>query len=74
MWKQQLAKSVRLGFLLFVLLVFAGLGSQRHLIAGADLSDITLAMVCVIAAISPVFITMGTLMADDDSEACCRQG
>ena len=68
MWKQNLAKRVRLGFLLFVLLVFAGIGSQRHLLLGAEAKDIALALGCVVCAISPVFLTMGTLLKDDDAE------
>lgn len=68
MWKQTVAKSVRLGFLLFVLLVFAGIGSQSHLLEGVAPLDIALALTCVIVAISPVFITMGALMAPDKIE------
>lgn len=50
------------------MLVFAGIGSQRHLIQGAASSDIALALGCVVFAISPVFITMGTLLKDDEAE------
>ncbi len=68
MWKQQVAKAVRLGFLLFVLFVFAGIGSHRHLLNGAATFDIALALGCVVFAISPVFITMGFLMAEETAE------
>lgn len=65
MWKQTVAKAVRLGFLLFVLLVIAGIGSRNHLLQGVAFTDVALALSCVIVAISPVFITMGALMAPE---------
>ena len=63
MQKQTVARRIRLGFLSFVLFVFMGIASQAHLLQGVAFGDIALAMGCVIIAITPVFITMGSLMS-----------
>jgi hypothetical protein len=65
-WKSRIAKGVRLGVLLFVLLVFSGIASQRHLLSGVSPLDVSLALGCVIFAVSPIFITMGALIRGEN--------
>jgi len=68
MWKQRVAKQVRLGVLAFVLLIYLGIASQRHLLEGVDTVDFALALGCVVVAVSPIFLTMGFLLKDSEPD------
>ncbi len=68
MWKDKLAKSVRLATLVFILLVCAGIVGQKHLLSGVSTSDIALAFAGIMLPVTPIFMTMGFLLRDTESE------
>jgi predicted membrane channel-forming protein YqfA (hemolysin III family) len=68
MWRIKLAKSIRLATLTFILLVCAGIVSQKHLLSGVSTADIALALASIMIPMSPIFITMGFLLRDNEPE------
>lgn len=67
-WKLNVAKGVRWGVLLFVLTVLVGIGSQRHLLTGVSLFELSLALATVFFPVAPIFITMGFLLNEEKAE------
>lgn len=67
-WKLNVAKGVRWGVLLFVLTVLVGIGSQRHLLNGVSLFELSLALATVFFPVAPIFITMGFLLNEEKAE------
>jgi hypothetical protein len=67
-WKLNVASGVRWTVLLFVLTVLAGIGSQRHLLTGVSPHELSLALMAVIIPVTPIFITMGFLLNEEQSE------
>ncbi|MCA9781411.1 MAG: hypothetical protein KC800_32055 [Candidatus Eremiobacteraeota bacterium] len=68
-WKLNIAKGVRWGVLLFVLTVLVGIGSQRHLLTGVSLFELSLALATVFFPVTPIFLTMGFLLNEEKTEA-----
>lgn len=67
-WKLNVAKGVRWGVLLFILTVLVGIGSQRHLLNGVSLFELSLALATVFFPVAPIFITMGFLLNEEKAE------
>ena len=68
-WKLNVATGVRWTVLFFVLTVLVGIGSQRHLLTGVSPYELSLALMAVMIPVTPIFITMGFLLNEEQSEA-----